>query len=396
MSAASVRTQLILLQPTAFCNLNCNYCYLPDRQNSTLMSDEVLEAAIKCTVNSTLATNEEDSVDTTLLWHSGEPLVAKLAHYEKAVSYLKQYNIENKDIVLAIQTNAILLNQSWCDFFLENQFRIAVSIDGPEHIHNKNRVGWDNKGSFSKVMRGCELLKKNNMGLFCITVLTRSSLEHPNELYDFYKEHEFYRVGFNIDEIIGVNQRSSMKGSDTREQDEAIATYRHFMETFYQRWYDDGCPFQVREFDHLHQVIKMGPECIADHYNNLSSTPLSSVAIAADGDITTFSPELATGTLADPKAFVVGNILNIKQFSDLLPNHNLQQLYRDIFKGQELCAKECDYYAICQGGEPCDKFYEHGTFAASSTTDCTLSVRTLTDVVLKKVIENGSPTQQTL
>jgi uncharacterized protein len=30
--------ELLVIQPTPFCNLNCSYCYLPDRQNTRKMS----------------------------------------------------------------------------------------------------------------------------------------------------------------------------------------------------------------------------------------------------------------------------------------------------------------------------------------------------------------------
>ena len=29
---------MVVLQPTAFCNINCSYCYLPDRSNKHVMA----------------------------------------------------------------------------------------------------------------------------------------------------------------------------------------------------------------------------------------------------------------------------------------------------------------------------------------------------------------------
>ena len=38
------RLQLLVVQPTPFCNLDCSYCYLPNRGNKQLMAPVTLEA----------------------------------------------------------------------------------------------------------------------------------------------------------------------------------------------------------------------------------------------------------------------------------------------------------------------------------------------------------------
>jgi sulfatase maturation enzyme AslB (radical SAM superfamily) len=38
--------KLLVLQGTAFCNINCRYCYLPDRGNRARMSPTTLETVI--------------------------------------------------------------------------------------------------------------------------------------------------------------------------------------------------------------------------------------------------------------------------------------------------------------------------------------------------------------
>ena len=35
--------ELLVLQPTPFCNINCSYCYLPDRQSTRRMSPDTLD-----------------------------------------------------------------------------------------------------------------------------------------------------------------------------------------------------------------------------------------------------------------------------------------------------------------------------------------------------------------
>ena len=64
------KLELLVLQPTPLCNLDCTYCYLPNRRSRARMAPEVLEAAIRRAVESPFLGEE-----LTVVWHAGEPLV---------------------------------------------------------------------------------------------------------------------------------------------------------------------------------------------------------------------------------------------------------------------------------------------------------------------------------
>jgi len=62
--------ELLVIQPTPFCNLDCSYCYLPDRSNKRKMTLETLEKTFNWVFSSGLVRQP-----FTLLWHAGEPMV---------------------------------------------------------------------------------------------------------------------------------------------------------------------------------------------------------------------------------------------------------------------------------------------------------------------------------
>src|SRR5882724_5810982 len=68
--------QLLILQPTPFCNINCDYCYLPDRDSTARMSTTVLSATLDRVFESGVAAN-----DFTVVWHAGEPLVVGVDYF---------------------------------------------------------------------------------------------------------------------------------------------------------------------------------------------------------------------------------------------------------------------------------------------------------------------------
>lgn len=128
----------LMIKPCgSLCNLDCRYCYYLDKSrlyggHEPVMSEELLERAIR----DYLSTCETPEV--TFNWHGGEPLMAGLDFYRKAVALEKKY-ADGKIVHNTLQTNGTLITPEWADFFTAENFLIGLSIDGPEHIHDTYR-----------------------------------------------------------------------------------------------------------------------------------------------------------------------------------------------------------------------------------------------------------------
>jgi uncharacterized protein len=64
------------------------------------------------------------------------------------------------------------------------------------------------------VLRGIEHLREAEIPFYTISVLTRDALDYPDELFDFYSSNGVRSVAFNIEEIEGPHQSSSLQLSD--------------------------------------------------------------------------------------------------------------------------------------------------------------------------------------
>ena len=182
--------ELLVLQPTPFCNINCSYCYLPDRQSTKKMSAETLRQVLDWVFSSGLAREP-----FSLLWHAGEPLVMTVEFYEEAVALLGQANRGGLTVYQSFQTNATLIDARWCDFFLRHDVRVGVSVDGPDFLHERHRSTRQGRGTLRRVLEGIDLLNARAIPFHVITVLTADSLDYPDELFDFYTAHGIRRVG---------------------------------------------------------------------------------------------------------------------------------------------------------------------------------------------------------
>ena len=77
----------------------------------------------------------------TVAWQGGEPTLMKLDFFKRSVEILlESIGVPAQVIQHTFQTNGILLDDNWCDFFKEHDFLVGLSVDGPREIHDTNRV----------------------------------------------------------------------------------------------------------------------------------------------------------------------------------------------------------------------------------------------------------------
>lgn len=169
------------------CNLRCEYCYYTGKQSllhigSARMNDETLEAYIRQSLEM-----HGSKARVEFAWHGGEPTLAGLSFYQKAVRLQQQYG-KGREIVNTLQTNATLLNDEFCRFFRDEGFLIGVSIDGPEKYHDAYRKTADGKGSFFLTMCGIGLLQKHGVSFNTLTTVNRVNQDAPAEIYAFLRE----------------------------------------------------------------------------------------------------------------------------------------------------------------------------------------------------------------
>ena len=126
--------ELLVLQPTPFCNLDCSYCYLPDRDSKHRMSEATLNRVFQFVFSSGIVQQ-----GFTVVWHAGEPMVLPVAYYERATEIAGAYNPGGLRVGHSFQTNGVLIDDAWCEFFKAHNVNVGVSVDGPAFLHDRNR-----------------------------------------------------------------------------------------------------------------------------------------------------------------------------------------------------------------------------------------------------------------
>lgn len=366
-------TQLVILQPTSFCNLDCDYCYLPDRHLRNNLSLELLEPICQAVFASPFTTT-----DFTFCWHAGEPLAASLNFYRQAFAIIQQCSQKYNHLQLkfnhSFQTNALLINQAWCDLFQEYEVHVGVSLDGPAFLHDAHRLTSKGLGSHQGAMRGIEYLQKNKICHNIIAVLTQDSLPYADEIFNFFCEHQLWDVGFNMEETEGVNRQSSLDGQGTLER------YKNFMERFWHLATTSEPEFRVREFECLCSLIYTNERLQNTDMNH----PFAIVSIDYLGNFATFDPELLAIKTEPYGDFILGNVLR-DSFASVCQTEKFLRIQRDIQAGVAKCRQTCEYFGLCGGGAGSNKFWEKGTFDCAETLACQLRIKTIADVVMENL-----------
>ena len=361
---------LLVIQPTSYCNLNCDYCYLPDRHLKNQLDLGLIEPIFQQVFTSPFVTQP-----FTICWHAGEPLATPIAWYRDAFELIQQasekYNQQGVCFDISFQTNAILINQEWCDLFKDYPIHVGVSIDGPAFLHDAHRKTRTGLGSHAAAMRGVEYLHKNNICTSVIAVLTADSLDYPDEIFHFFKDSGLTNVGFNMEETEGVHAKSSL------DQQDNLKRYRAFIQRFWELTAASNNEFQVREFESICSMIYTG-----DRLKNTDmNKPFVIISIDHQGNFTTFDPELLSVKTEKYGDFVFGNVLT-DSFESVCQTEKFKTIYRDIQAGVNLCQATCEYFGICGGGAGSNKYWENGTFNCAETLACRYRIKEVAEVVI--------------
>jgi len=310
-------------------------------------------------------------------WHAGEPLVLPVQYYRQAFDRLESARPAGLSIRHHFQTNATLISNEFCRFVKARDVAIGVSLDGPEDIHDSNRPTRGGHGTHKLVMQGIRKLQSHEIPLSIIAVLTRVSLEKPDALFDFFTAHGIQRVGFNLEEIVGVNKRTSL------DKDDVPNVVRRFFIRYCELLRSSSIQQWVREIDG-----RLGLLFNRDTSEDKQNQPLGIVSVSWKGEFSTYSPELLGVDHARYGNFIFGNV-TANKIDEIWGSEKFLRVNAEIQEGVDACRRACGYFGVCGGGAPAKKLAENGTFASTETMSCRLGIKAITDVLLDHV-ENAA------
>jgi uncharacterized protein len=362
---------LAVIQPSPFCNIDCQYCYLPERGSTKRMDEETLRHLGR------FLFERPDRVHPgfTILWHGGEPTAVPVSFYERAFAILDSA-AAGTQYRNRFSTNATLLDDRWCELIARWRVAVRVSIDGPQWLHDIKRVDRSGRGTFDRVMRGIEALHAHDIPFDVISTISDVSLDHAQDMWRFYRSIGASALHFCVEEVLGAHTVNSLGCRD------AYARLQRFFATLMELRDAEAPGFYIRELDELIEAIPKLQD--GGSVSREEAVPLRVVSVAWDGGISTFSPELLVARNVRHGDFIFGNVAT-HSAEDLWYTEKLRRVHSEIRRGIRACRTSCPHFAICGGGCPAAKVFETGSFESTETLSCRLRIKAIGDVVLARL-----------
>ena len=168
-----------------------------------------------------------------------------------------------KDVVISfsIQTNGMLLDETWAEFFRQERFLVGISLDGFKDNHNRYRTDSKGNSTWNRVVKAVRLLQKHRVEINALCVVTGPCARSPEKVYQGLK-----KLGFGFIQFIACldpigSERGTMPFSLTPE------AYGKFLCRVFDLWYEDwkqGNYHSVRLFDdYIHILLGDGASTCA-------------------------------------------------------------------------------------------------------------------------------------
>ena len=229
--AGSREFQVFVKPVGAECNLRCSYCYYLKKKSllsegkPVVMSDDLLEKYI---IQHISASTDER---VFFSWHGGEPLLAGIDFYRKAVGFQKKHQPAGSKIINGIQTNGTLLNEKWCRFLREEEFLVGISIDGPGDFHDKFRKSIIDGPTLDKVIRGFKLLQQHGVPAEILCVVNAYNVSYPHEVYNFFRE-----LGAGYISFLPLVERNKDSSSNVSVNSVPSMEFGLFLSSIFDEW----------------------------------------------------------------------------------------------------------------------------------------------------------------
>lgn len=333
---AAVPLGMFVFKVASRCNLNCEYCYVYNKGDTTwrskpaLMSDAVFTATLERIRRHCELTGQRA---LQLGFHGGEPTLMGIGRFERWCGQIKD-TLAGVDVEMKLQTNATRIGVEWAEAFKRHGVNVGVSMDGPRAIHDRFRVDHRGRGSYDAVIGGLRLLQEWEVpfGILSVIPLGEDPLAVHRHFLELCPRWLNYLLPDCTHDSVGELRR---RHGPTPCAD--------FLIPIFDEWLAAG-PDSVRvaDFWNISRILLGGDSSI----ENLGNAPSRYVFIESNGDIEGLDVLRVCGEDLTKTGY---NVMSA-DFADIVPDSSLPA--RVIFKGMPLPrrCRPCPEHATCAGG----------------------------------------------
>jgi len=322
----------------AACNLDCSYCYYLEtgkyyeRSHRFKMPDVLLEEYVRQYIEAS------PGPTVVFVWHGGEPTLAGLEFYRRAVELQKRYLPVGWTCWNNLQTNGTLLDEDWCSFLAEAHFDVGLSIDGAPWVHDAYRRDKAGRGTYELAVAAVRRLQARGVQPDLLCTVTSAAAREPRPVYRALRDLKTGWIQF-----IPIVRR----GPDGMVTPDSVSSedYGRFLKAVFDEWlYHDFGMLDVQLFAEM-QLVWAGGAASA-----CWMAPVCGRVLILEHDGSVYScdhfvtPEHRIGHIGTSS---LGDLV------DSVVQRRFGEDKRDGLPGQ---CRSCRWLAVCHGNCPKDRF----------------------------------------
>jgi uncharacterized protein len=178
----------LLVKVASRCNIDCSYCYwfrdASVYDKPKLMSSEVLLQLLQ-RIEEHVA--RHSLIDFPIILHGGEPLLWGIDNFHRIAAACEGITSRTGcDIPIAVTTNGVLIDDEWLNCFEARNIQVAISLDGPEHIHDLHRKTFQGTGTHAAAERAARMLASRDIAMSALAVCNPAY--PPKEYVEFFAQ----------------------------------------------------------------------------------------------------------------------------------------------------------------------------------------------------------------
>lgn len=318
----------IIVKGTNGCNLACSYCSLGKKVNPQIIDGEKLVEIFRYGCKLAIYRQETEIL---FILHGGEPTLIDPDVYAEAIERIKK-EFPNIKKQYAIQTNAWHQTDEWLEFYKKYQVTVGVSIDGSKKIHDAERLSNSGEKTYDKITEHILQLRRNDIPVSCLMVLTSNALKEGYEYLHFFEENNIH---LKINPLLDYGEVYDHPELTINEGEYAKYLIRMFEYISKERINVDISPIDKI----IQGVLTDGKirECTFNRYCNKFF-----LCIDYNGDI------FPCGKYSDMQLYKLGNIK--EQRYDLLNTEEMSRLIARRSTNIPFKCQKCKYQSMCNAG----------------------------------------------
>lgn len=378
----------VILKIAERCNINCSYCYYFNGGNNDF---EQMPAIISLkTIESIALFLKQGVLDLGLTevqidFHGGEPMMMNKSRFISMCRLLNSILAPHTELRLAIQTNAMLIDEQWIDIFGQFNVHIGISLDGPKHYNDKYRIDHHGRSTYEQSLKGINLLNEagkeklpNSFGALAVINPEFSAKEIFNH---FVNDLGINRMDFLLPD-------SHYDNFDFSSEDD----YGHYLCELFDGWFDawkeaDNKALHVRTIKAL--LAKLGGDLSSSQYGFTEDEPEMLAFTIRSNGVLAYDDVLRTTPLWQEAGDYNVETTTLRSF---LETKFMLELNKAMTSAPEKC-QDCCWVKVCGGGSPINRYSSVNNSLNNPSVYCS-SLKSFYSHVSNTLLKNGMPLER--